>query len=346
MSKTPVSILQEMMVKQGMTPDYELIHDGGGRHVNTFTYRVTCDGLSATGTGRCKKDAKHEAAKFMLTEIAAHRNYPQLTAANTPTVSPSRSPFHCGPPPPKMSNMPFFNSVGELQELCMINNLHDPEYILIRDIGPPHARVFTIRCKISNFEEDGTATTKKQAKHDAAKRMVDRIKGLVDNSEFYKQKSNEEEFSTLSIATLDTELLNRNAEERYCALTKAARKINLGIKLSEYHIKWKDSSEAERIDKILEHLEHMFPTEFFKLNEFVTEEFIQEKIDQLSYMMREIDVTIIVTDLPTHDDLYFMKSIQITTCPVLTQIGRGKSKVEAFWSALTQTIEALKLLLF
>lgn len=116
MNKTPVSILQEMMVKQGMIPDYELIHDGGGRHVNTFTYQVTCDGLRAIGIGRCKKDAKHEAAKAMLAEIAAHRNYRQLPAASTPAESPSKSPFHSNPPPPKISaNVPFFNAIGELQ---------------------------------------------------------------------------------------------------------------------------------------------------------------------------------------------------------------------------------------
>jgi RISC-loading complex subunit TARBP2 len=120
MNKTPVSILQEMMVKQGMIPDYELIHDGGGRHLNTFTYRVSCDGLIATGTGRCKKDAKHEAAKAMLTEIAVHRNYPQLPAASIPE-SPSRSPFHAASLPPKIrsSNAPFFNAIGELQVITL-----------------------------------------------------------------------------------------------------------------------------------------------------------------------------------------------------------------------------------
>lgn len=119
MNKTPVSILQEMMVKQGMTPDYELIYDGGGSHVNTFTYQVTCDGLKATGTGRCKKDAKHEAAKAMLTEIAAHRNYPQLPPASNPTDSPSRSPFRSIPVAPKQSNAPFVNAIGELQVGCL-----------------------------------------------------------------------------------------------------------------------------------------------------------------------------------------------------------------------------------
>lgn len=115
MNKTPVSILQEMMVKNGTTPNYELIHDGGGTHVNTFTYRVTCDTLVATGTGRCKKDAKHEAAKSMLEAIAVHRNYPQLPAS--PAQSPVRTPISTVPtaaerPSP---NTPFQNSIGSLQ---------------------------------------------------------------------------------------------------------------------------------------------------------------------------------------------------------------------------------------
>lgn len=123
MNKTPVSILQEMMVKQGMIPDYELIHDGGGRHVNTFTYQVSCDGLCATGSGRCKKDAKHEAAKAMLAEIAAHRNYRQLPAASTPAESPSRSPFRSSPPSAKIpANVPFVNAIGELQVMHRLYN--------------------------------------------------------------------------------------------------------------------------------------------------------------------------------------------------------------------------------
>ncbi|XP_071575960.1 RISC-loading complex subunit TARBP2 [Temnothorax nylanderi] len=344
MSKTPVSILQEMMVKQGMIPDYELIHDGGGRHVNTFTYRVMCDGLSATGTGRCKKDAKHEAAKAMLTEIAAHRNYPQLPAATTPTMSPSKSPFHSAPPPPKIpANVPFVNAVGELQELCADNQLQEPEYILIRDIGPPHARIFTIRCKVSSFEEDGIATTKKQAKHDAAKRMVDRIKCVVNNSnDFHKEKS-EEDSSNSSITTIDTELMNKNAEERYRALAKTARKINLGIKLAEYHIKWRDSLEEDKRNKILEQLESIFPNEFFG-NEFITNESITEKISELASVLSEVDVTINTKDIISESH-YFMKAIELNTCPLLMQIGMGRNEVEASWKALSQVIKSLKLLL-
>lgn len=115
MSKTPVSILQEMMVKNLSIPAYELIHDGGGSHINTFTYRVTCDGLTATGTGRSKKDAKHEAAKAMLETIAEHRGYLQLPAS--PAQSPVRTPLP--PVVPEVQrippDVPFVNAVGALQ---------------------------------------------------------------------------------------------------------------------------------------------------------------------------------------------------------------------------------------
>lgn len=115
MNKTPVTILQEIMVKKGTVPKYELIHDGGGTHINTFTYEVTCDGLRATGTGRCKKDAKHEAANAMLTTIAVHRNYPQLPAS--PATSPVRTPLPDPlPVSPRISaNVPFINAIGALQ---------------------------------------------------------------------------------------------------------------------------------------------------------------------------------------------------------------------------------------
>ena len=117
--KTPVSILQEMMVKKGTAPSYELIHNGGGTHQNTFTYQVSCDGLTANGTGRCKKDAKHEAATAMLATIAKHNALPQLPAS--PCPSPVRTPLPMTLPvcPKSPANVPFRNTIGELQVMLM-----------------------------------------------------------------------------------------------------------------------------------------------------------------------------------------------------------------------------------
>ncbi|KAG7203463.1 hypothetical protein KM043_013525 [Ampulex compressa] len=129
--------------------------------------------------GRCKKDAKHEAAKAMLETIVVHRGY--LPLPPSPAQSPVRTPLpEAIPAPPRArGSMSFINAIGALKDVCCENNLQEPEYIPISDVGPPHARVFTIQCVVATFKEEGIATTKKQAKHDAAKKMLDRINDLV-----------------------------------------------------------------------------------------------------------------------------------------------------------------------
>lgn len=60
-------------------------------------------------------------------------------------------------------------------------------------MGPPHARVFTIRCKVCSFEEDGRATTKRQAKYEAAKKMVFKIRALMTNSNDYDKEEDKDD---------------------------------------------------------------------------------------------------------------------------------------------------------
>ena len=118
-SKTPVSVLQEMMTKKHCIVTYELIHDGGGSHENTFAYKVECDGLSAVGTGRFKKEAKHNAAEEMLKKISS--GLLQLTG--TLIQSPVRTPLPMTVPvTPKLPpNVPFHNAVGELRVCNSLN---------------------------------------------------------------------------------------------------------------------------------------------------------------------------------------------------------------------------------
>ena len=69
--KTPVSLLQELYVRKGITPKYDLVQIEGAVHEPTFKYRVTVGELVATGCGQSKKKAKHTAAKAMLDKLVA-----------------------------------------------------------------------------------------------------------------------------------------------------------------------------------------------------------------------------------------------------------------------------------
>ena len=48
-AKTPVSLLQELYVRRGLTPKYDLVQIEGAVHEPTFKYRVTIGDFVATG---------------------------------------------------------------------------------------------------------------------------------------------------------------------------------------------------------------------------------------------------------------------------------------------------------
>lgn len=337
MIKTPVSILQEMMVKEQTVPNYELIHDGGGTHMNTFTYQVTCDGLRAIGTGRSKKDAKHEAAKAMLEVIATHRGYPQLPAP--PAQSPLRTPL---PPvipeterlPP---NVPFVNAVGALKELCVENSLQEPDYLQISDVGPPHRKVFTFECVVANFREVGVARTKKQAKQEAAKKMLNKLSDLVADlnvTEFTDQESegNGEESKANSIA-----------KSRYPTLSRlpTTKKINLGFKLSEYHIKVKDFLNIEECIDFAKKLELLIPEDHSN----ITKEFVQEFQLSLKDLLLTINLELTFRDLETSKENFYAVAVKVNTSPEIVQIAVGCTEENATFHAFLRLINTLLIFL-
>lgn len=93
--KTPVSVLQELLSRRGITPSYDLVQIEGAIHEPTFRYRVTfgptkdgqfllnilssfysfnyrfseCGFAEAMGAGRSKKEAKHQAARNLIDKL-------------------------------------------------------------------------------------------------------------------------------------------------------------------------------------------------------------------------------------------------------------------------------------
>jgi RISC-loading complex subunit TARBP2 len=104
--------------------------------------------LLAIGSGRSKKEAKHDAAKCLLSRL----NTQEVTSAADPDtvgmldVSDITSPY---------KGMLQENAVGALQELCTTNDIQVPEYTVTGDEGPAHAKQFTIMCQVSKLKESG-----------------------------------------------------------------------------------------------------------------------------------------------------------------------------------------------
>ncbi|XP_071563474.1 uncharacterized protein [Temnothorax nylanderi] len=171
-SKTPVSVLKELLSRRGTIPKYELVQIEGAIHEPTFRYRVTVTDVvdpivSAMGTGRSKKEAKHAAAKAMLDK---------LMGVNTEGVeSPLPNSF---PDSQNLQELQTYgeekivnNPIGALQEMCMSRHWPPPKYTMEGEEGLPHERQFTIVCSILKYREVGQGKSKKVAKRHAAHKM-------------------------------------------------------------------------------------------------------------------------------------------------------------------------------
>ncbi|XP_041365715.1 RISC-loading complex subunit tarbp2-like [Gigantopelta aegis] len=167
--KTPISYLQELSTKRGITPQYDLIANEGAVHEPTFLMRVTVGDVSATGKGSSKKKAKHAAAQTALNQILGVSNGEVKQETTEPTESGE-------------NGLPG-NPIGELQEFTQKKLMKPPIYEFTNEQGPPHAKEFICNVKLGKFHERGTGRSKKTAKRNAASNMMQHIKSLTNNAE-------------------------------------------------------------------------------------------------------------------------------------------------------------------
>lgn len=171
-NKTPAMLLQELSTQRcGHGPTYDLITLQQGTHENLFEYVVHVLDISATGRGRSKKEAKQETAKnaLLLLQDYLKSDCEPFLAQTSQQLSPDDE-----------SELPkVVNYIGELDDLCLRNNITGLEYDLIDDCGPPHQKIFTYEGRLGqSIRVRNTANTKKQARQNVAKMILERLEGI------------------------------------------------------------------------------------------------------------------------------------------------------------------------
>lgn len=163
--KTPISVLQELLSRRGITPQYDLMQVEGAVHEPTFRYRVSYQDKDAMGTGKSKKEAKHAAAKALIDKLTGNALLEQnLTNLSIKTENTGEG-----------DEEPTGNPIGWLQEMCMARRWPPPTYETEKEVGLPHERQFTIACSVLKYREVGKGKSKKIAKRQAAQRMWQRL---------------------------------------------------------------------------------------------------------------------------------------------------------------------------
>jgi dsRNA-specific ribonuclease len=152
--KTPISALQELMAARGLPlPTYIEEAVGTG-----FKCTVITTGVTAVGFGSSKKAAKHESARQALVKLAV---LPKATQIVVLEQSPLRI------------EKPLKNYVGELNEYSSKNAIKYPEY---ECVTVSMAGECFFKCTFMGKSFFGKGMNKKDAKQDAAKKMLDLVK--------------------------------------------------------------------------------------------------------------------------------------------------------------------------
>lgn len=161
----PVGALQERFQSRGITPTYRVVQAEGASHAPTFSFQVILGELTSTGSGSSKRQAKHAAARAMLDKLDG-RVPAQDGQQPLPAVADTNGSQAPG------------NTVGALQEQCVKHGFPMPTYSVSVVGGQPHQRNFAITCAVGKMTENGTGGSKKDAKREAAQKMIDKLKSL------------------------------------------------------------------------------------------------------------------------------------------------------------------------
>lgn len=219
----PVGALQERFQSRGITPQYRVVQAEGASHAPTFAFQVILGDLTATGTGSSKKQAKHAAARAMLDKLDG-RVPAQDGQAPLPPVTDAAN----GPDAPG-------NTVGALQELCVKKGYPMPTYDLGAVGGQPHQRNFSIVCVVGKLREAGAGGSKKDAKREAAQKMIDKLKSMGPGGALVSDVvSAEDEELMNKMANVKIETLNSDASQKVAGFYRKLQSAN-GSKLVHLH---------------------------------------------------------------------------------------------------------------
>jgi len=314
-AKTPVSLLQELYVRRGLTPKYDLVQIEGAVHEPTFKYRVTIGEFVATGCGQSKKKAKHSAAKSILEKLIGAQNagkagtgQPTIPDLATEILSPYDDGIQGNP-------------VGLLQEMCMSRRWPPPSYDLSHEEGLPHERSFTIHCVIEGkHTETGAGKSKKLAKRQAANKMIKKLRELpVENEDAFQN--------------IDDDELAQGLSQRYSQVKEANMKAMNGShsqQVSRFHKNLK-LSQGESLMKLQEtEIEDNDEANFVKLLEEIGNE-------------QHFEVTFVDVEEISKRGLY-QCMVQMSTVPVAVCYGHGEDVEVARQSAAKDALEYLKLM--
>lgn len=132
------------------------------------------------------------------------------------------------------------------------------------------------------------------------------------------------------------------AKARYPALSRlpASRKINLGVKISEYHLQFKNLFDTEMQKELTEKLTSIIP----RNENYISEEFVEDLLNKLQDVLAIIGLDITTSVFPSVTEKIVV-TMRIDTSPSIVEFAVGATKADAEMHTIIKLIKNLILLL-
>ncbi|XP_047112971.1 uncharacterized protein LOC124789605 isoform X1 [Schistocerca piceifrons] len=128
--------------------------------------RLNVNGTTVSGEGATEEEARENVLKKVKEMV---RHSPVSPCGEMLSVDMNSTNLGSGRP----ANV---NMVGRLQEFCVAKHWPLPVYNLVNAQGPSHMPHFHMMCSVRDFVAVGNGKTKQEAKHSAAKNLMDLIR--------------------------------------------------------------------------------------------------------------------------------------------------------------------------
>ncbi|KAL1465413.1 hypothetical protein WDU94_004990 [Cyamophila willieti] len=158
-SKSPRILLLEYLEREDEKPIYSELPEMFPDPLSTksvFHYELSVyDGqFKVKATGHTRKEAKQEAAKKMLAQLATQKmDVRNLLEANNFDSMVEKS----------FAVDPEKNVLNKLNAICLLNNI-GVQFKLIKEVGEAHNKLYTMRCEVENLKVPPIEATKKSMK--------------------------------------------------------------------------------------------------------------------------------------------------------------------------------------
>ncbi|XP_025262336.1 RISC-loading complex subunit tarbp2 isoform X2 [Camponotus floridanus] len=363
MSKSPISLLQELGSKQGYVPIYNYVSVKKVGIYDRFVCRVDCKEFNAEGEGNSKKDAKHNAAEKMLSLLAAKNEISVLSpiANKVQTSMPIKTYESILPSTMKTQSSPkIVNYVGLLQEFCVQQELlaSNIVYKVVDERGPDHMKMFTIEVSIGSICEKGSASCKKIAKQEAAKNLLQHlhpdVKELLERNNEKNNKASSKEMLQETIQKLGIEISE-------CVVSKPTLPVaNLSKEAQTLYMKRTNKEcKVTRQDFLLKNLHDLFERTYSTKISFNMREKMQIVRDKYINRADVKDVKEVVQDIARALEIKIEKiilpsitkgsiiSLRLSSQPIITQLGMGetedKAEIQAMYNVIVTILTFLNI---